>query len=205
MTQEVMMADSVEVGQASPSARKDPNDPANSLPQGAPDALAEAARGRVDEDHPDGAGEKDALDFLLGATKPLSFDVPVKYDTDNGRRDVIFHVRQVDGDRILALEKEHRRGDGPFAELDDVAFNAALVAEATIAIIDRKSGREVDPKSEAFVGGAPGGPAMAVKVRFKFQSGLLDGVAGQIRSVSGYNPSRVESANAAIRDAVGSS
>lgn len=195
--------DAAEVGGASPSDRKlDPSDPAAGLPDGAPDALADAARGG----EVDAQGESEALDFLLGRTQPLLFDVPVKFDTPGGQKSLVFVVRQLDGARLLELEKEHRKGDGPFAELDDVAFNAAVVSEATVAITDpRVEGAEIDPKSDAFVGGAPGGPAMAMQVRFKYQSGLLDGVAGQIRSVSGYNPTRVESANRSIRDAAGNS
>lgn len=193
-----MEGSAAEVGGASPSARKAPGD---GLPDGAPDALSAAAAGK----EVDARGESEALDFLLGRTEPLVFDVPVKYDTRTGQKKLVFAVRQVDGSRILELEKENRKGDGPFAELDDVAFNAALVAEACVAIEDPAAGVEVDPKSEDFIGGAPGGVAMAMQVRFKFQSGLLDGVAGQVRSVSGYNPTRVESANRSIRDAAGNS
>jgi hypothetical protein len=202
MTKEVMMEGSADVGKASPSERElDPKDPAAGLPSGAPDALKDAARGG----EVDGKGESEALGFLLGRTQPLVFDVPVKFDTPAGQKKLVFAVRQVDGSRILELEKEHRKGDGPFAELDDVAFNAALVAEACVAIEDPTADVEVDPQSDQFIGGAPGGAAMAMQVRFKFQSGLLDGVAGQVRSVSGYNPSRVESANRSIRDAAGNS
>jgi hypothetical protein len=198
-----MMAGSAEVKEASPSTRElDEKDPAKGLPEGSPEALAAAARGA----EVDGEGESEALDFLLGRTQPLLFDVPVKFDTPAGQKKLVFVVRQIDGERILDLEKEHRKGDGPFAELNDVAFNAALVAEATVAIKDPSvEGAEIDPKSEQFIGGAPGGPAMAMQIRFKYQAGLLDGVSGQIRSVSGYNPSRVESANRAMRDAAGNS
>ena len=193
----------VEVEGAKPSPRElDPDDPAAGLPEGSPEALMAAARGG----EVDAAGESEALGFLLGRTQPLLFDVPVKYDTPTGQKKLVFVVRQVDGERILDLEKEHRKGDGPFAELNDVAFNAALVAESCVAIVDPSvQGAEVDPRTDAFIGGAPGGASMAMQIRFKFQSGLLDGVAGQVRSVSGYNPTRVESANRSIRDAAGSS
>jgi hypothetical protein len=180
----------------------DPSDPASGLPDGAPDALLAAAR----DEEVNGKGESEALDFLLGRTQPLLFDVPVKYDTPTGQKKIVFVVRQVDGERLLELEKEHRKGDGPFAELNDVAFNAAVVSEACVVIEDPSvEGAEIDPKTEQFIGNAPGGPAMAMQLRFKYQAGLLDGVAGQIRSVSGYNPTRVESANRSIRDAAGNS
>ena len=198
-----MEGSAAEVAGASPSVRKlDPEDPAAKLPEGAPAGLQDAARG----EEVDGLGESEALRFLLGRTQPLLFDVPVKYDTPEGQKRIVFVVRQVDGGRILELEKEHRKGDGPFAELNDVALNAALVAESCVAIVDPSlEDAEVDPKSDAFVGGSPGGPSMAMQIRFKFQSGLLDGVSGQIRSVSGYNPTRVEAANRSIRDAAGNS
>lgn len=191
-----------EVGSASPSVRRSPD---SGLPDGAPDALADAAAGGTRAEEIDGQGESEALDFLLGRTKPLVYDVPVKFDTPKGQKRLTFVVKQLDGERILEIEKENRKGDGPFAELDDIACNAQMVAEATIAIVDEEAGAEVDPNSERFVGGAPGGPAMAVQIRFKYQAGLLDGVSGQIRSVSGYNPARVEAANRSIRDAVGGS
>lgn len=196
-----MADEKTQVGPASPSARKDPNDPASRLPDGAPPGLEDAARGK----EVDGPGESEALEFLLGRTQPILYDVPVKFDTPAGQKRLIFVVSQLDGERILAIEKDNRKGDGPFAELDDVACNAAMVAESCVAIVDEKTGAEIDPKSDRFVGGVPGGVPMAIKTRFKYQSGLLDGVAGQIRSVSGYNPSRVEAANRSIRDAVGGS
>lgn len=189
-----------EVGSATPSGRRDP---ADDLPGGAPDGLKDAARGHADE--VDAEQESEALNFLLGRTQPLLYDVPVKYDTPHGQKQLVFVVKQLDGERILEIEKENRKGDGPFAELDDVMANAQMVAEACVAIVDKRTGAEVVPDSEEFIGGAPGGATMAMRVRFKYQSGILDGVSGQIRSVSGYNPSRVEAATRSVRDAVGGS
>lgn len=194
------MADKQEVGAATPSGRKDP---AQGLPEGAPEGLQEAARGRAEE--VDGKQESEALNFLLGQTQALVFDVPTKFDTPQGQKRLTFVVRQLDGERILEIEKDNRKGDGPFAELNDIECNAQMVAEATIAIVDEATGAETDPNGERFIGGIPGGAPVAVKTRFKYQSGILDGVCGQIRSVSGYNPARVESASRSIRDAVGGS
>lgn len=191
------MAEKPKIGTATPSDRKD------DLPDGAPSGLSDAADGRADE--VDGAQESEALNFLLGRTEPLLYDVPVKYDTPKGQKKLTFVVKQLDGERILEIEKENRKGDGPFAELDDVMCNAQMVAEATVAIVDEATGAEVDPNSERFIGGAPGGTTMAMRIRFKYQSGVLDGVSGQVRSVSGYNPNRVEAASRSIRDAVGGS
>lgn len=195
------MAEKEQVGAASPSGR-DPGE-GDGLPGGAPKALSDAAAGRVDD--VDGKGESEALKFLLGRTQPLLYDVPVKFDTPSGQKSLTFVVRQLDGERILEIEKENRKGDGPFAELDDISCNAQMVAEATVAIVDPKTGAEVDPNSEEFIGGMPGGAPLAIQTRFKYQSGVLDGVSGQIRSVSGYNPNRVEAASRSIRDAVGGS
>jgi hypothetical protein len=204
MTKEVMMAEQKEeVGEAQLSEREALDDPAAHLPGGAPEGLKEAARGHAGE--VDGAEESEALDFLLGRTRPLLYEIPTRFDTDKGERRLIFVVQQMDGERILEIEKENRKGDGPFAELDDIACNAQMVSEACVAIVDAKTGAEVAPTDDRFIGGAPGGAAMAVKVRFKYQSGILDGVTGQIRSVSGYNPNRVEAATRSVRDAVGGS
>lgn len=174
--------------------------PASQLPSGAPDGLAAAANGgEVDDD-----GERGALDFLLGPTKAVTYDLPVELDTPEGQQTLIFKLQQLDGDRILELERQHTKGSGPFALLDDLSFNAALAVEATTAIVDKKSGRSVDPKSSEFRERVPD-PAIAMKARFKYQSGLLDGVAGQIRRISGYAPDRVGSAERAMSDAAGNS
>lgn len=190
--------DGVETPQAPGSATVGPARPRDAqpddLPPDAPDGLRKAAEGGADRMTV--GEERDALDFLLGATKPVEYDVPVKYDTSAGRKELTFRIRQLDGKVILKLEDSHKKGTGPFAELDDIAFNAALVAEATVFLTDA-SGREVDPKGHEFIGDLGFGPAEAMEVRFKFQPGILDGVAGQIRSISGYSPDRVGAAERA--------
>lgn len=174
------------------------------LPPDAPDGLKAAADG---EDLP-GADEGEqlkaefsALDYLTGATKALTFDVPVRYDTEEGEQEIKFRIRQLDGARIIEIEDENTQGAGPFAKLDDVAFNAALVAEATEYIEDATGKRE-EIKGAEFLGGVPD-PAEAMRIRFKFQSGLLAGVAGEVRRVSGYAPGRVQMAQKVLQRAVG--
>lgn len=146
-----------------------------------------------------GAEERSALDWLLGATVAMEYDVTVQYDTPDGLKPLIFHFRQLDGARIDEIDAEHRRGDGPFAKLDVQAFNAALVAEATVFFTD-PSGKRTDPRSEEFRGGVPS-PALAVQARFKKQSGLLEGVAGAIREASAYGPDRIGTAQRALVEA----
>jgi hypothetical protein len=183
------------VGPARPSPSADePPKPSDALPPDTPEAVRKAA---------DGEGEKvtvgeerGALDYLLGPTKPVEYDVPVKYDTEAGPKELTFHIQQLDGKAIIKMEDSHRKGTGPFAELDDIEFNADLAAAATLYIED-ETGRQVDPRSEEFMGGMGFGAALAMETRFKFQPGLLDGVAGQVRSVSGYAPDRVGSAERA--------
>jgi hypothetical protein len=181
------------------ATRPQEQDPAEALPAGSPEGLKKAARGGKAST----VEEAGALDFLLGPTTALQFEVPVQLDTDKGRKELTFVIQQMDGDRIIKLEDDHREGSGPFAELDDVGFNAALVAEGTVVIRDT-TGRETAPDEAEFIGGAVT-PADAMKARFKKQSGLLAGLAGEIRRVSGYEPKRVGQAEAPIRDAVGGS
>lgn len=192
-------------------AEKKKHDPAGILAD-APDALERAAG--ADAEDVDAKEEGEALDFLLGATQALRFDVPVTLDTPKGPKKLVFVIEQIDGKKIIDLEKQYRNGTGPFAEVDDIGLNAAIVSEATKEIRDAvdegatpKPG--VDPSSEKFRGGIPSA-ADAMQIRFKFQPGLLDGVAGEIRRVSGYATDRVgqaerANARATITNAVGNS
>lgn len=194
------------------------------LPAGAPPALRTAADAGMagadeaplagptpDRDRPvaEQRAEASALDFVLGAPRPLKYDVPVTVDVPGGRSaEMVFVVRQVDGSRILELEDEHTQGIGPFAKLDDARFNAALVSEACIEMQEKNSNgqvvRRVTADSPEFVGQF-GSPAIAMEKRFGFQAGVLSGIAGQIRSVSGWRPDRVGQAERPIREAVGNS
>lgn len=141
----------------------------------------------------DGAEERSALDWLLGATRVLEYDVPVDYETPDGMKKLTFHIRQLDPDKIDEIENNNRKGDGPFARVDRYGFNVDLAAEATLYFTD-ESGRKVEPTSEEFRGGMPGGTAQALRVRFKGQGGIFAALSDEIQSVSGFSPDRVGTA-----------
>lgn len=187
--------------------------PSDALPGGSPDGLNEAADAEPGKpafanQSPEEAVDKEAgaLDFLLGAPAAIKYDVPVTIDIPGGRQaELTFVIRQMDGKRIIELENEHRTGGmGPFSEIDDIAFNAHLVAEGTEKIVDKGSGREVTPDSMEWIGDQVT-PQDAMRARFRFQSGVLAGIAGQIRAISGYRPDRVGTAERPMRHAVGNS
>lgn len=182
---------------------EDIDDPANDLPSGAPSGLQDAAREPFNVATMNVGEERGALDFILGPTTAVEFDVPVTIETPTGPREAKFHIRQMDGKKIMATEDRFRDGSGPFAKMDDVGLDAALVSEATLWIED-STGRRTDIRTEEFIGGAIN-LEEAMLARFKYSPGLLMGVAAQVRSVSGYNSEKVRSAERAIQDAVGKS
>lgn len=164
--------------------------PSDGLPADAPASVRDVADGRKTED------ERGALDWFLGSTRRLEYDVPVQFDTPEGMKTLIFHLRQVDGDRLQALEDENRQGDGPFAKLDVMGFNAAIVCEATAFVTDA-SGRQVELSSQEFTGGVPS-PVLALQTRFKTQPGILDGLAERIRAKAAFGGDRVGSAQRSL-------
>lgn len=150
-----------------------------------------------------GAEESKALEFLVGATYRDVQDVRVQFATPAGMLPLVFRVRAVDGRRLTELEKEHTEGDNPLtADADTIALSAAIVAESVEVIIDPSSGAKLDPHSERFCGDVPS-TAIALEGRFKYQAGLLDGLAGQIRRISGWDPDRVGQASRAVVTASG--
>lgn len=78
---------------------------------GAPEALAEAAGGPLDEGLTDRdsaeASQKEAgaLDFMLSNPSPQPFHVDVMVETPKGLKKLRFHMHQLDGSRIEALEE----------------------------------------------------------------------------------------------------
>lgn len=169
------------------------------VPADAPPAVHAAARnGDVD-----GAGETDALDWLLGATKRPQYTLPFHYETPAGRTErLIFRFAGMDARRIEEIDAANRQGDGPFAKLDATAFNAQVAAESVIAILNPATGKEVT--AEEFVGEAPA-PAIGWEMRFKYQPGILDGLVGQIREKAGFNADRVGNAQRSLVEAAGNS
>lgn len=173
----------------------DEQQPQAVLPPDAPTAVVDGANGR----EPEASDERDALDWFLGATVALEYDVPVKYETPGGMTTLTFHLKQLDGDRIEEVDVENRSGDGPFGRLDTLSFNAQLVAEATV-YIQSESGRKVEPMASEFLGGIPS-PVLAMKLRFKKQPYLLEHLADRIREKAGFSPDRVGSAQRSLVDA----
>lgn len=172
----------------STTEKKDTPSPADDLPDATPQAIKDVANGKV----VDAAAEVDALDWLLGKSAPVPFTVPVQYETPRGRAKLIFHMHQLDAKRLDQIDAEHRAGDGPFAKLDTLGFNAAVVVEAT-DLIESATGRKVSPQSEEFRGGVPT-PELAMQVRFKFQPGILEGITEQVRQMAGMSNDRVGTA-----------
>lgn len=191
-------------------------DPADALPAGAPEGLRKAARNEdLDDKTAKTAGEErlageqaeaGALEFLLGAQGPISYDVKTALRTPDGPRILTFKIVQMDGARILEIEDENRIGSGPFSKLDETKNDAALVAEATLHLTD-PGGTVVEVDSEEFRGRWDD-PKIAMEKRFRWQAGLLQGVAERVKEVSGYAPGnvgRAERQERPVRDAVGNS
>jgi hypothetical protein len=161
---------------------------------GLPDPIRKAAEGGS----LDAREERDALDWLLGATKPLEYTVPVQYDTPDGQREIRFRIRQLDGSTIEAIDAANRKGDGPFAKLDVQGFNAELATEATLWL--ETDTRKVEIRSDEFMGGMPA-PALAMALRFKYQPGILEGLAEKIREASAYSNDRIGNAQRVLVEA----
>lgn len=175
--------------------------------EGGPDALGKAAEGGDDAKALSTREEQEALDFLLSSSEALPHKVPVTLLTDKGDRTIMWRVRQMDGREIDAIEERNRKGSGgPYAELDDLRVNAEMVANATLW---------PDVTSERFRTPAPtdtnpspapdADPTDAVLRVFRWQSGLLAGISGEIRRVSGWSADRVGKAQRVLVDAAGNS
>jgi hypothetical protein len=167
------------------------------LSEDAPEELLDAAEGEV-ADKTDRIGDEEeatVLDFLLGPTTPLEYDVDAMIDTPKGLQKLTLHFRQVDDTRMVALEDEWTEGIGPFAKVDRLMLNAAKVAEAGIYVVDTK-GRKVELASHEWRGPIPS-VADAVRGRFKFQPGILSSWAAEIDATAGMTNNRVGEARRA--------
>lgn len=176
------------------------------LPAGAPDGLKAAAASEPLPDGEEGAKqEAGALDFLCGDSPPVPFTVKAKLETKQGQREATFHMIQVDGSRIDALEQEHRRTEeGPlFGTVDVFALNCAIIAEAT-QYIEEPGGRKVEPTDSSFIGGAVA-PRFAFERAFRFQPGIANMVAAEVRRMAGLQEDLVSRAERVMTSAVGNS
>lgn len=138
--------------------------------------------------------ERGALDWLLAAEQPPPYEVEVQFLTPQGFKPLTFVIVPVDGRKITDIEERNTSGSGPAIsrKLDEVANNAELVAAATLYIEDPADGAKIKLGAPEFKGEMPGATAAtALERRFARQSGLLMGVAGQVRSISGYNSDHV--------------
>jgi hypothetical protein len=165
-----------------------------------PVEVEKAARGEELTD----AEEKGALAYLLGPTKAVTYKAPVAIETQDGEKTLYVHFAQQDGAKIIALDTEHRTGEGPFARLNVPEFNIALVQEALTHLTDT-TGARVNLKSPEFIGGHPEGLAGALRLRFKVQRGIFNDLAAEIQRVSGYGGDRVGTAQRSLVDAAGNS
>lgn len=134
--------------------------------------------------------EEGALDWLLSAERPPPWEVEVQLLTKAGYRPLVFVIEPQDGRHITEIEDRNTNGQGPMRKLDEIANNAELVSDATVSIEDPKTGRTIDPKSPEWRGPVPSN-ATAMERRFARQSGLLMGLAMEVRSISGYNSDHV--------------
>lgn len=177
------------------SAVPQPPQPPTDIPQDAPPAVHAAAAGEklsVEQ-------ERSALDWFLGPTVVIEWDVTVQFETPAGMVPLIFHMHQVDSSRLQEIDEENRSGDGPFAKLDPLAFNAAVVAEATVYLTDH-TGRKVTVDSEEFRGQIPSTP-LAMQLRFKKQGGILEYLVERVREKAGFSPDRVGTAQRSLVEA----
>lgn len=149
--------------------------------------------------------EAGALNYLLGARAPLPYDVKSTLETVDGPKPLTFVIRQMDGRKIDAIETRNR--DKTTGVLDQISCDVQLVGEACLFIVDA-TGKQTDPKSEAFRTVRPeqpplASPADALEARFREQLGILSGVAREVRRVSGWAPERVGQADRRLVDAAG--
>lgn len=164
-----------------------------------PTVIADVATGRarpaaIDPASPEGAefeeAEKGALDYILTPEKGPPWEVEVQLTTPAGLKPLLFIIEPQDARKIVEIEERNTSGSGPLRRLDEVANNAELVASACIAIEDPLTGRKIDPGDADWRGPIPS-KAAAMERRFARQGGLISGIAGQVRSISGYNSEHV--------------
>lgn len=184
--------------------------PGDHLPGGAPDGLKKVAGGPLPEADSDtvqaeenAKDEVGALDFMLSDPTAFPFSVEAMVDTPEGPKKLTFHMRQLDGERIEALEAEHSEGVGPFAKVDRQKLNAAKIAEATVKMVDA-NGKETLPTDESFVG-AKVAPQYAFEAMFKYQPGVAEALSAEIDRMAGMTPGRVGIAEREMTTAVGNS
>lgn len=193
------MAEDTKPGTQQPPGRPDPLQGASAEAREA----AEAAANGKPENAPAG-GEEALLGFLLGDTPPIVFDCEVKIALPPNGKDaeVVWELVQMDGADIDKIETANMP-NGPMGEANDLRINAELTTAASIAWV-LPSGRRIDPRSEEFRRGVAD-PVDAMVRTFRYQQGILSGVAQEIRRISGWTNDRVGKAQAKPVAALGGS
>lgn len=153
--------------------------------------------------------EGSALDYVLGAPKPVVHDITVQFETDKGMRPLTFVVQVRDVSKIDAIEM--RNLDQGTGQVDRLTADCEIVAECALMLLDGK--RQVRLNSEEFLTvrrRGPGGEIEsfthvavpdALRARFRSQLGLINGVALQIKRVCGFTPDRVGQAKRRLVEA----
>jgi hypothetical protein len=161
--------------------------------------VAHAAQGAELNEEEEGA----ALDFLLGAPRPVRHEIEVQYETPVGMVPLIFIVESVDMKKIDQIEQKHT--EQPLGTIDRIGADLEIVVLACKALRD-STGREVALGSEEFrtvwQRGRSGeqeqvtlaNTSMALESRFRDQLGLITGVVIQIKRAAGFGPDRVSQA-----------
>jgi hypothetical protein len=208
MTREVTMGQadgSTQAEQGTGTRPRQDAEPKTTGAEGAPDALEAAAKGVEQAKQITDAEEQEALDFLLSPHGPVEHSVPVTLLTPAGKKTIRWRIRQMDGKRILALEDEHT--DENTGKMDDIGVWAALVAEATVfPDVTSVQFRTPPPLEPGAAPSAPdASPADSLRRVFRFETGLLQGIASQVRTISGWSVDRVGTAQRVLVDAAGNS
>lgn len=179
------------------------------LPDDAPAGVRKAEAGNGQEKTITPQEEREAMRYLLSsAGKPMEYTAPVEWETDNGPKKIPWRLRSLPAREIDRIETENRQeGSNPFEGLKEPNASAALVAAATVFpdIRSEEFRRPPEPTDTNPDRIADADPADALMRVFEFQSGLLSGLAGEVRRISGFDPQRVGMAKRSLTRAVGNS
>jgi hypothetical protein len=150
-------------------------------------AVREAAAGHVTEHNIDSATEWFLSDEPLVSQK----NVEINVGTDEAKRWITWTITSVDGEVLKRIRREGESGGnrrqrraGGASEIDPQEANARIVVEGTIspdlAEVARRKGlpETADPKY---------GAVQVLKHRLRDKPGLIDQLAGEIMSLSGYD------------------
>lgn len=176
------------------------------------EAYARDHEGLTDEN------EQDALDWLLGNSRPMEHYVDVKLDTPSGEKPLRFWIRAQDGGKLDQLEVANTNAQTGVTNV--VQLQAEVIALACFKL-EGIAGHDMDPRSEKFrTVRVPdrdsddpqamkdvllASPAEALRHRLRTQWGLVAGVANEVRRISGYDAAKVGRAQRRLVEASGNS